>query len=290
MNPILKAISDKGKKRRRKFKMENKPLPEDVLADEDVSYEIDESTTLMSDIFYPENNGNKKLPVIVTIHGGGFLMGNRKLNFTFRYMMAECGFLVYSLEHRLLDETDFFGALSDIGHGLKFVKETLEKYNGDPDRIYVVGESAGGLLALYATAMTGSDRIRDTIGVYCPDMKIKGLVLSSGMLYTTRVDYISAVYKGDLYGKRAKDKEFMKYMNPENPEVIDSLPKVCLASGYGDFLRKYTLRYANALEKAGHPSKLLYYDTGIKLPHAFMTLFPLLPESRDAIDKMLEFI
>ena len=117
MNPILKAIYDKGKKRRRKFKMENTPLPEDVLAEMDVSYEIDETTTLMSDIFYPENKGDKKLPVIVMIHGGGFLMGNRKLNYTFRYIMAENGFLVYSLEHRLLDDLgmDLGDAIDRIG-------------------------------------------------------------------------------------------------------------------------------------------------------------------------------
>ena len=43
-------------------------------------------------------------------------------------------------------------------------------------------------------------------------------------LYTTRPDYIAAVYKKDLYGERRKDKEFMKYMNPEHPEVVNSLP------------------------------------------------------------------
>lgn len=36
----------------------------------------------------------------------------------------------------------------------------------------------------------------------------------------------------------------MKYMDPEYPEVMESLPKICLTSGKGDFLRKVTLRYA----------------------------------------------
>ena len=298
MNPILKRIYETGKKKhdnpsqkdKRKFeKLLNIPVPEGINSEYDIKYDIGDGKSLMSEVFMPKISEENLLPVIVMIHGGGLLVGNRRLNLSFRLMMAKQGYLVFSIEYRHLDDTDFFGAVSDVCCGLKFVRDSLQRYNGDPNRIYVACESAGALLGLYATAMTCSKELRDVIGVDCPDMKIDGLILSSGMLYTTRPDYISAVYKNDLYGKRAKDKKFMKYMNPENPEVMDSLPKVCLASGYGDFLRKNTLRYAKALKNAGHPSLLLDYNNGKKLPHAFMTLFPMLEESRDAIMRMREY-
>lgn len=61
-------------------------------------------------------------------------------------MMAKQGYLVFSIEYRHLDDTDFFGAVSDVCCGLKFVRDSLQRYNGDPDRIYVVGE-------MYAKAM-----------------------------------------------------------------------------------------------------------------------------------------
>ena len=54
-------------------------------------------------------------------------------------------------------------------------------------------------------------------------------------------------------------------------------------------LRKTTLRYAKALEKAGHPSLLLDYDDAGKLPHAFVTLYPSSAESRDAIQRIHEW-
>ena len=296
MNPILKYLYDDGRRRnedpnptgreKERRRQRNLPIPENIESDLDVSYRTENGNTLKCNILMPKDSGNNKLPVIVMIHGGGFLFGDRRGNLPFRIMMAERGYLVYCIEYRLLYETDFFGALADVNHGLQFVKDSLVQYNGDPERISVTGESAGGLLALYSTAMCGSGTVREQMGVFCPDIKIRGLILSSGMLYTTRLDYIAAVYKRDLYGKRTKDKEFMKYMNPENPEVIDSLPKVCLVSGHGDFLRSMTLRYAKALDKAQHPNLLLDYDNKKKLPHAFATLMPMLAESRDAIDRM----
>ena len=263
MNPILKFLYDDGRRRnadpnpdgreKERRRQRNLPIPEDIISDPDVSYRTEKGGTLQCNVLMPGTHGEHgedKLPVIVMIHGGGLLFGDRRGNLPFRIRMAELGYLVYCIEYRLLYETDFFGALADVNHGLQFVRDSLD------------------------------------LGVFCPDINIRSLILSSGMLYTTRMDYIAAVYKRDLYGKRTKDKEFMKYMNPENPEVIDSLPRVCLVSGYGDFLRSMTLRYAKALDKAHHPNLLLDYDNKKKLPHAFATLMPMLAESRDAIDRM----
>ena len=300
MNFVLRKLYEDGKRRDRNpgpgdLRAYNArhaavPLPQGLREELDVSFETDGAHSLMTDIIIPEYAGDEKRPVLVTVHGGALLFGDRKLNRLFRIEMAGMGCLVYSLDYRLLNETDFFGAVSDVCFGLEFVQETLHKYNGDPDRIHIVGESAGGLLALYCASMTGSETVRKQIGTYCPEVNVKSLILSSAMLYTTRLDYIAAVYKKDLYGARCRDKEFMKYMNPEYPEVMKSLPPVCLTTGYGDFLRKVSLRYAQALEKAGHPYCLLDYDDGEKLPHAFATLFPSFPESVDAMKKMMSMI
>ncbi len=302
MNFVLKKLYESGTNRRKsppphgdlkEYNINHGviPVPQGLGNELDVRYETGGGHSLMTDIVFPkEVQAGEKLPILVIIHGGALVFGDRKLNQGFRIKMAELGYLVYSLEYRLLIETDFFGEMSDICHGLQFVKETAAKYHGDTDRIYVVGESAGALLSLYAAAMTGSELIRDRIGVFCPDLSIRGLVFSSGMLYTTRIDYIAAIYKKDLYGERRKDKEFMKLMNPENPQVMQSLPGICLTSGYGDFLRKVSLRYAKALEKAGHPSLLLDYDNGEKLPHAFVTLRPSLKESEDAVERIHEWL
>lgn len=286
-----RARSESSKKRRALIvESANIRIPDELSEICDIPYEIENGSTLMTDIVMPKNRETKPLPVIVFLHGGALLFGSSKANRRFRYHLAGLGYIVYSLGYRTIDETDFCGEISDVCRGLQLVKDTITEYNGDPDRISIIGESAGGLLALYAAAMTRSKLLQNMIHCTCPDISVHSLILSGGMLYTTRPDYIAAVYKKDLYGDRRKDREFMKLMNPEHPEVMKNLPKVCLVSARGDFLHGATLRYASALHKADHPSLLLYYADGKNLPHAFVSLCPSLPESREALKKIHKFI
>ncbi len=301
MNIILTRMRENGKKfqaesenskNRRAIVVEsgNVRLPEELREIRDIAYETEDGGTLMADIVMPKEPSGGPLPVVVMIHGGALLFGNRRSNLPFRYNLSKLGYIVYSLEYRMIDETDFFGEVSDVCGGLRLAAKTAEEYNGDPGRISLIGESAGGLLALYAAAMTRSEILRRQIGCQCPDIRVHSLILNGGMLYTSRFDYIAAVYKKDLYRERRKDRDFMQYINPEHPEVVSHLPKVCLTSASGDFLRKSTLRYAKALKKAGHPTLLIYYPEGKNLPHAFVSLCPSLKESRDALKRIDQFI
>lgn len=124
---------------------------------------------------------------------------------------------------------------------------------------------------------------------------LKFTILDAGLVETAVISRpgIEACGLVPYFNKLVHDTLPVLYVFPDekgsggvNPEVIDSLPRVCLVSGYGDFLRSMTLRYAKALDKAHHPNLLLDYDNKKKLPHAFATLMPMLAESRDAIDRM----
>ena len=110
------------------------------------------------------------------------------------------------------------------------------------------------------------------------------------MFYTTRKDPIGLVYPRYLFGEKRKDSSFLRYMNPECAEVMEHLPPVFLAGSDADFLKGYTKRYAAALRRAGHPCKLLYYEDNKELTHAFPALKPELPESRNVLDQLVEWI
>jgi acetyl esterase/lipase len=79
-------------------------------------------------------------------------------------------------------------------------------------------------------------------------------------------------------------------MNPEFPEIADSLPPVFLVGSDADFLKSYTKRFAAALRGAGHPCTLVYYEDNKELTHAFPALKPDLPESRNVLDQLVEWI
>jgi acetyl esterase/lipase len=78
----------------------------------------------------------------------------------------------------------------------------------------------------------------------------------------------------------------MELMNPEHPEIVSHLPPVLMTSSRGDFLRRYTLRFARALHEQDHPCQLLYYPESRHLGHAFPSMEPSLPESREVLTRI----
>ena len=265
------------------------PNPEGLEIIPDVPYAGPDGSALAADIYRPAGN-HERLPVVVMVHGGGLFAGNRKIDIAFCQALAGKGYLVFSIEYRLIDETDGCGEISDVNAGLSFVSKRLSAYGGDPRRVCVMAESAGAFLSVYAAAMANSSELADRIGGVPAELPIRALVCFSGMFYTTRPDLIGLVYRSALYGSHRKDKEYMRRMNPEHTDVISNLPPMLLTSSRGDFLRSYTLRYAKALRKNGHPCELLYCRRDKNLTHAFPSLQPYLPKSAEVLDNILQWL
>ncbi|MBR5110693.1 MAG: alpha/beta hydrolase [Clostridia bacterium] len=245
---------------------------------------------LAVDIFRAKSPEPRPLPVVVMIHGGGLVVGTRKLSRTFCENLAERGFLVFAPEYRRLTETDVFREMGDVTAALSFVSGRLAEYGGDPDRVAVVSESAGSFLAVYAVAAMGSPVLRAALGLRPAPLRVRALACFSGFFYTARKDAPGLVYAPNLYGEKRKDPSLMQYMNPECPEVMDCLPPVFLAGSDADFLNSYTKRYAAALRRAEHPCEFIYYTDNKELTHAFPALKPDLPESRDVLDRLVKWV
>lgn len=96
-------------------------------------------------------------PTIVYIHGGGFMTGHRTETAADLNWFAERGWLVMSIDYRLFgpDEATWNKAMSDAACGLIWAQRNATRFDGDPDRIALLGDSAGGNLAInvgYAAA------------------------------------------------------------------------------------------------------------------------------------------
>lgn len=292
MNPVLRWVTrqfEKGAASAQGFHTFTSQAPLDLDIFADVPYQNHENIPLAMDIYRLKNRGMEAMPVIVMVHGGGLLVGSRKMSRIVCEALARSGYLVIAPQYRLLSETDAFGAIADLCAGLRTAEQIAVQYGGDPNRIFVIGESAGAFLAVYACAMATSKPLCEAMGFGSASKPVKGLACLSGMFYTTEKDLIGLVYPKDLYGERRKDSELMQYMDPEHNEVMCNLPPVIMTTSSADFLKSYTLSYARALEKAGHSVKLLNYGEGKHLVHAFPALRPLLPESADAMSRILHW-
>jgi len=265
-------------------------IPDDVRESLDLPFQGSGGFPLALDVFRPKSSDLRPLPVVVMIHGGGLAVGTRKMSRTFCENLASKGFLVFAPEYRRITETDVFQEFGDVTAALSCVSDLLPEYGGDPDRVAVVSESAGSFLSVFTVAALRSPVLRAQFGLPASPLRVRALACFSGMFYSARRDPLGLLYARNLYGKRRKDPSFIQYMNPECSEVMDHLPPVFLAGSEADFLRSYTKRFAAALRAAGHPSKLVYYEENRELTHAFPALKPNLPESRNVLDQLVEWL
>lgn len=105
---------------------------------------------LTLDIYVPKT-GKKNYPVLVIYHGGGWLINNNSImNSMSEYIASNSEYVVANINYRLLGDNNNSVHLNQIVEdafgGLLWIKDHIANYKGDPKRIAVTGDSAGGQL------------------------------------------------------------------------------------------------------------------------------------------------
>ena len=244
---------------------------------------------LLMDIFEPIVEKGTELPVIVNIHGGGLIGGSKNLSVGFCRQLAKRGYLVFSLEYRLIPEVRVYEQFDDVCAGMDCIGRKLVEFDVDFTRIYMVAESAGAYLATYVAAMKHSEALQNAIGYKPTKMVFRAMGLISGMFYTTRNDMLGRFLSDSIYGKDARSKEMAEYTNPEHPEIIHNIPPCYLITSKADMLERYTLDFAGELGNKGVEHHLRHMGSDPKLLHAFPVLNPALPESERVIDEIVDW-
>ena len=266
-------------------------IRDDISAELNLEYRGDDGNPLKVDVYrgkkYAESGA--KLPVIIMVHGGGLYTGNQTIEYNLCQLLAIRGFLVFAISYRLMDDATIMQEIADVAAGFRYVDKHLQDYNGDRDRVNVVAESAGAYLSIYTVAIHRSQALWEKINCRTSTLNISKMACFSGMYYTDKLDLIGVLYPQQIFKEMRKDKEFMKLMNPENPEIINILPPMHLTSSDVDFLGKYTLSFADALKRAGNKCKVMFYRGNKELTHAFPAQKSFLPESIEVLDDVTKF-
>lgn len=261
-------------------------MPENVEFHEDVR--LGETDWEIVDIYMPKEQ-TAPLPVLIDIHGGGLVMGTKHQNLGFCADMAKRDFLTFAIEYPLVPEATVIEQLNAVSKAVDAIGRALESYNGDSEKVYLVGDSAGAFLAMYVAVLQRNPTIVKEIPVTPTKTKIRALGLSSCMFYSTKMDEHGIfLLANSFYGKGWRRKSFAPYINPEHPEVVNSLPPCFLSTAAGDFLREYTIQYEKAMTAAGIVHELV--DLPDKLEHAYNALYPDLPGSHLVNTMMAEFL
>ena len=129
-------------------------LPPNVRVERDVAYGTDPKQRF--DVYLPARASHA--PVMFLVHGGGWRIGDKASRAVVENKVARwttAGFIVISTNYRLLPAADPIAQAEDVARAIAFAQRRLPAWGGDPDRIVLVGHSAGAhLVALIGTDET----------------------------------------------------------------------------------------------------------------------------------------
>lgn len=265
------------------------PFPSDkVKISENISY-LDDNKFHLMDIYQPYNN-EKILPIIINIHGGGFLLGKKEVNKLYCAELAMKGYIVFCVEYPLSPKAKIIDILNDLIIAINKINEIAKEYNGDNNNIFLTGDSAGAYLCVYLSALKNNSNLINLLKLKNKiNPSIKGLGLISGMFYTNKFDQIGVFVPKLIYGKNYKKNYNSAYYNIENKEIISFLSPCFLITNKGDFLRHYSVNFSKKLAKYNIKYKLLNINSKKMLPHAFVAMLPETEEAKIANNEMIEF-
>ena len=121
-------------------------VPDSVSIEANIPYGPYKETVL--DVIQPKAPRKGKRPGVICIHGGGWLEGTKEEYVSFWLPYIERGFVVANVEYRLGGVAKAPAAVSDVLNAARWFRKNAKRYNVDPKRIVVTGDSAGGHLAL----------------------------------------------------------------------------------------------------------------------------------------------
>ena len=143
----------------------------EVLIRKDLAYLDSKNVRNLLDVYYPENTSEPK-DVLVFIHGGSWNSGNKEMYWFLGKNMARKNVVSVIINYSLSPEFQYGKMASDCAVAIKWVRDSIGKFGGQSDRIFVMGHSAGGHLA----ALINNDpRFFEGAGIPNP---IHGIILN----------------------------------------------------------------------------------------------------------------
>lgn len=241
---------------------------------------------LPSRLYRPASAPAQEAPILVYFHFGGCVLGDLDTCHTACAVIAEkAGCLVLSVAYRLAPEHRFPAALDDAIAAFHWARNSASSLGGDPQRVAIGGDSAGGYLAAAASLS-----LRD-MGEPLPclqvliypvlemDRRTMPPTLFDNNYPLTRDDMI---WFSDLYMRDASDAADPR-CSPARANSLHGLPQTLLVQAGHDLLYAEGEAFGERLMSEGVPTARLAYPT---LPHAFTAMAGGLPRAREALKEI----
>ncbi|GAA0376299.1 alpha/beta hydrolase [Bowmanella denitrificans] len=245
-------------------------------------------------LYRPLTDNDAPLPLVLFIHGGGWALGDLDCyDALVRDLCQKSGCLFVSLDYRLAPEHPYPAGLDDVSQALNWVFTQADTLNASPAHIAIMGDSAGGNLALAASHRLHSQGVKrlaaqyliyPVLDVHSPHEQYPSRLMFGGGDYLLANAAIDGTRDWYLGGNAGSD-------NPEvSPMLLNDLahlpPTALLVAGF-DPLKDEGERFARRLQQA---DVLLRFQSFESTIHAFLSFgdLPVAQEARLALAKQLK--
>ena len=242
-----------------------------------------------ADVVVPRGDGPH--PVLVYLHGGGWVCGSPKTHQKLGYRFAEAGYLVFNVDYRLAPEHPFPTPFEDCLAAVRFAHREAARFGGDPGRLAIGGDSAGGNLSAAVAAALAGDPARPKAalliyGVFDFGMFGDASLAPAGDPKAVEIGRHMVEMMVGAYLGRTRGEALLRDPRVSPLFAAAELPPSHVVVGSADPLATQAEALVKALAASGVPHES-FVDPG--MPHGYVQM-EFLPAARPAIDRMVAFL
>lgn len=239
-------------------------------------------------IYTPEGQG--AFHIFIYLHGGGWVMGDLEIaDSPCRSIANRAECIVVSVDYRLAPEYKFPTPLEDCYAAAKWVANHAEEWNGDPAKIAIGGDSAGGNLAAAVTLMArdlGGPTFMSQVLIY----PVTALTFSTPSYRKNGKGYFLTYESMAWFTKHylAEEEDRLNaYAAPLLAEDFNDLPPALIITAEYDPLRDEGFAYADRLDNAEVPVVFTCYEGMI---HGFFWMAGIMDKGKQAIGQVANYL
>ncbi len=237
--------------------------PEDVIKYKNIRYASHPVWGLL-DVYRPKDSTGI-CPVILSVHGGGWVYGDKDLYRFYCMSLARQGFAVVNYSYRLAPEYRFPASLEDTNTVCTWIMEHAREYGLDLGHIFAVGDSAGAhILSLYTSVLTNPSYAAEYSFRPPKGFQLQAVAFNCGAYRLKQDDPMGSLIKEILPEGKGMDR--IQCL----PHITEAYPPVFVMTCNGDFLKEQSLWLIDTFEEKGVDYRYRYFDPPQKtLGHVF---------------------